>query len=74
MAPPNDEVQQAVDIAVLQTQVAGLTTAVQNLTTQVTALVQAQTGAKWLGGALVYLVPFASLALSLFAYFSKKAS
>jgi hypothetical protein len=72
MAPPADhEVQQAVDIAVLQTQVAGLTQAVQNLTTQVTALVQAQTGAKWLGGAVVYLVPIAALVVSALSYFRK---
>jgi hypothetical protein len=72
VAPPNDEVQQAVDIAVLQANVMHLTTAVDNLTQQVTALVQAQAGAKWLGGAVVYLVPVAALALSLLTYLSRK--
>lgn len=68
MGAQGTDLQQAVDIAVLQTQVSQLTTAVNSLTTQVTALVQAQAGAKWLGGAVVYLVPVAALVVSIISY------
>ncbi|MGZ5584262.1 MAG: hypothetical protein ACXWF2_14250, partial [Usitatibacter sp.] len=65
MAPPaHEEIERAVDIALLQANVASLTKSVEELTKQVSALVQSQIVVKGLGGAIVYLVPIASMVIS----------
>lgn len=78
MAPGSDEVQKAVDIAVLQAEMRHLSEVVGQLAEaqtesakQITALVHAQVGAKWLGGAIVYLVPVAALVISLLSYLKR---
>lgn len=72
------EVQRAVELALLKQEVKNLredltqlTASVAALTEQVTLLVQAQTGAKWIVGLVSFALPIASLVIALLAYLAK---
>lgn len=69
MSPqPTDPVQQAIDIARLQEQMQNLNGTVTRLAEAVEKLVQAQTGARWVGGLFVYGLPVVSAVLAIIAF------
>lgn len=65
MAPAaHEDIERAVEVALLKKGMSDLTAAVTKLTDKVEKLTQAQAGAKFLGGAVVYFVPVASFVMS----------